>query len=190
MPYSRVVILRNKVLAAYKWLLSFRKSDWEFSDYPVGIAVQEGNPAQTAPRFKLQPYRAYIINWTVIGLGDTPEEAKFNLAQNFENIKAQGLELTRPGRTRPIVLASQEKVSKDEALSEDFIQRVLGLDWAWISDESSLWDFQAEETNDLFYAKIREIYGVDVSDIESAKLWAIFERIENSEQSTWQRPST
>jgi hypothetical protein len=189
MPYSRAVILRNKFLAAYKWLLSFRKSDWEFSDYPVGIAVQEGDPAQTAPRFKLQPYRAYIVNWTVIGLGNTPEEAKANLAQNFENIKAEGLELTRPGKTRPIVFASQEKVSLDEALSNDFIQRVLGLEWAWISDESSLLDFHTEETSDLFYAKIREIYGVDVSDIESAKLWAIFERIENSEQSTWRRPS-
>jgi hypothetical protein len=35
-------------------------------------------------------------------------------------------------------------------------------------------------SNDLFYAKIQEIYGVDVSDVESAKLWTIFERIENS----------
>ncbi len=27
-----------------------------------------------------------------------------------------------------------------------------------------------EETNDLLYAKIREVYGVNVSDIESAGL--------------------
>ena len=37
------------------------------------------------------------------------------------------------------------------------------------------------ETNDQLYAKIREVYGVDVSDIESAKLWAIFERIKESQ---------
>jgi hypothetical protein len=184
MPYSRAVILRNRFLAAYKWLLSFRKSEWGLSDYPVGIAVQKLEPALTSPRFKLQPYRAYIINWTVIGLGDTPEEAKANLAQNFENIKAEGQELTRPGKTRPIVFASQEEVSKDEALSQDFIQRILGMEWAWLSDESSLWDFHSEQTNDLFYEKISDIYGVDVSDIQSARLWEIFERIKMAQHST------
>ncbi len=130
----------------------------------------------------MQPYRAYIINWTVIGLGDTPEEAKANLAQNFTTIKAEGQQLTRPGRTRPIVFASQEKVSMNEALSADFIQQIVGLDWAWISDESSLWDFHTEHTNDLLYAKILEVYGVDVSDVESGRLWVIFERIEQGQR--------
>ncbi len=32
----------------------------------------------------------------------------------------------------------------------------------------------------ICYTKIHEVYGVDVSDIESARLWAIFERIEES----------
>ena len=137
MAYSRSVIFRNKVLAAYKWVLSFRKSDWELKDYPVGIAKRTPDPAQDSSRFALQPYRAYIINWTVVGLGNTPEEAKAKLAHAFASIKAEGQVLTRPGRTRPIMLAPQEKVSKDEALSEDFIQKVLGLDCAWISDESS-----------------------------------------------------
>ena len=54
------------------------------------------------------------------------------------------------------------------------------MDWAWISDESSLWDFHGELTNDHLYAKIKEVYGVDVSDIESARLWMIFRRIEQS----------
>lgn len=43
--------------------------------------------------------------------------------------------------------------------------------------------------NDLLYAKIREVYGVDVSDIESARLWAIFERIEDSRDSRQKQPS-
>lgn len=181
MPYSRPVILRNKLLAAYKWVLSFRTSDWELEDYPVGIAKQTPYPPQNEPRFTLQPYRAYIINWTVIGLGDTPAEARAKLAENFSNIKANGQALTRPGRTLPIEFASQEKVSRDEALSEDFVQKVLNLEWAWISDESSLWDFHGERTNDHLYTKIQEVYGVDVSDIESGRLWEIFERIKKSQ---------
>ncbi len=72
------------------------------------------------------------------------------------------------------------KISGDESLSEDFIQKVLGLDWAWISDESSLWDFHTEQTNDLLIAKIREVYHADVSDIESARLWEILERIKHA----------
>ena len=40
----------------------------------------------------------------------------------------------------------------------------------------------------LLYAKIREVYGIDVSDIESARLWAIFERIENA-RASGQNPS-
>ncbi len=44
------------------------------------------------------------------------------------------------------------------------------MDWAWISDESSLWDFHSNETDDALIAKIKELYGVDVSDIASARL--------------------
>jgi hypothetical protein len=126
-------------------------------------------------------YRAYIINWNVMGSGETPEQARANLEQNFETIRQdwlrEGRRLVRPGKNSPPEFASQEKVAVYEAISDDFIQRVLGLEWAWISDESSLWDFHTEPTNDLLCAKIREIYGVDVSDLESAELWAIFERI-------------
>jgi hypothetical protein len=97
--------------------------------------------------------------------------------------KEDALPAIRPGTNWPVEFASQEKVSADESFREDFIQKVLGLDWAWISDESSLWDFHSEQTNELLLAKIREVYGVDVSDIESARLWEIFERIKRSRAS-------
>lgn len=60
---------------------------------------------------------------------------------------------------------------------EDFVRRVLGLDWAWISDESSLGDFHDDKTNEALIAKVKEVYGVDVSDIQSAKLFEILDRI-------------
>jgi len=86
----------------------------------------------------------------------------------------------RPGRSWPLEFAAQEQVNKHEALSADFIRRVLDLDWAWISDESSLWEFHADSDNSRLNAKIMEVYGVDVSDIQSGRLAAIFERIAQS----------
>jgi hypothetical protein len=71
----------------------------------------------------------------------------------------------------------QQRVSAHSELADDFTRRVLNLDWAFISDESSLWDFHHAETNESLIARIKEVYGVDVSDIESAKLSEILERI-------------
>ncbi len=187
MPHSRMVRIRNQMLAAWKWSLSFRKREWKLDDYPIGLTEQDLNPSYSAPRFSQHRYRAYIIKWDVIGSGDTPDQARANLAQNFETVKQkrsqEGKAPIRPGTNCPLEFASQEKVSTNTALSDDFVQRILGLEWAWISDESSLWDFHTEQTNDLLCAKIREVYGVDVSDIESAPLWAIFERIEENRAS-------
>jgi hypothetical protein len=46
-----------------------------------------------------------------------------------------------------------------------------------IPDESSLRDFHSEETNNALCAKIRNICGVYLSDIQSAKLTETFDRI-------------
>ena len=73
--------------------------------------------------------------------------------------------------------APSQRVNAHRKLAEDFTRRVLGLEWAWLSDESSLWDFHTEKTNDALLAKIRDVYGVDVSDISSGRLYEIFERI-------------
>ena len=85
--------------------------------------------------------------------------------------------MIRPGVNAPIEFAAQDLISVNRELSEDFIRRVLNLDWAWISDESSLRDFHTDETNEQLSAKILEIYGVDVSDIESARVSEILNRI-------------
>lgn len=180
------------MLAAWKWLRSYSKLEWTLDDYPVRVAVQEPDPNFSAPRFSQHLYRAYIVNGAITGTGDTPEQAMAGLEQNFANIrqrrKQEGKPAIRPGANWPFEFASQEKVSSNEALSDDFIHQILGLEWAWISDESSLWDFHTEQTNEPLYAKIREVYGVDVSDIESARLWTIFERIEQSRASKRNQP--
>jgi hypothetical protein len=121
------------------------------------------------------------VNWGLAGGGNTETEALQCLEKNLATAKMErassGISLPRPGKRVPIQFASQERVSAHPELAEDFAHRVLGLDWAWISDESSLWDFHHDETNDALISKIDEVYGVDVSDIQSARLTEILERI-------------
>lgn len=85
--------------------------------------------------------------------------------------------LPHPGAHAPIEFATRARVGTHPELEADFVHRVLNLDWAFISDESSLWDFHHAETNEELLAKVKEVYGVDVSDIESARIWEILERI-------------
>jgi len=73
--------------------------------------------------------------------------------------------------------AASNHVDQHAELAKDFVRRVLEIDWAWISDESSLWDFHSDETNEKLVNRIRGIYGVDVSDISSGNLADIFDRI-------------
>jgi hypothetical protein len=179
-----IVRFKNQLRALWKWLISFRKGDWDVADYPITLRTQKSDPdsAYNSPRFKLHRYVAYIVNWWLSGSGDTSPDALRDLETKFAATKLKrkksGMPLPRPGTRVPIEFASQERVNAHPKLSNDFIRHVLVLDSAWISDGSSLWDFHTDETNDALCAKIKEIYGVDVSDIKSARLCEIFERIE------------
>ena len=182
MPLSLTERLNYKLRCVWKWCLSLRKHDWELGDYPV---VVRRNESESIPNG--QRYIASILNWPIAGAGDTREEALVSLRKNFGIAKAKKFTerspLPRPGARVPIEFASQERVNIRSELADDFIRRVLLVDWAWISDESSLWDFHPQKTNAALIAKIREVYGVDVSDIESGNLADILDRIAANQQS-------
>jgi hypothetical protein len=78
---------------------------------------------------------------------------------------------------RQIEFAPQDRVDAHPALLDDFIHRVLKLEGAFISDESSLWDFHMDANNDELLAQIKRVYGVDVSDIASGNIAEILDRI-------------
>ena len=180
---SQFVRIVHQLRALWMRCLSYRKRDWELADYPVVFRAQEPDPDSPfqAPRFKMHRCTASIVNWHLAGGGDSRDEALKNLHASFQAAKANRIEagdpLPRPGVHVPIEFASQERVLAHPELADDFIHRVLELDGAWISDESSLWDFDTNDDNDAYFARIRDIYGVDASDIESAKLCEILERI-------------
>ncbi len=183
--------IADQLLAWWKWALSFRSRNWELEDYPIHIRRQDRDPNSPSPfennpRFRLHRYVARIINWYIDGMGDTKEDALSDLRTKFLARKAtlaeEGKTLPRPGTKVPIQFASQEQVSAHPDLKADFIRRVLELEWAFISDESSLWDFHTEETNEALLAKIKDVYGVSVADIESGNIYKILNRITEAQQ--------
>ena len=112
-----------------------------------------------------------------VGTGNTKAEALSALEKCFLAIKANPTPLPRPGTYRPIVFASSDKVDRFPKLRDDFVHNVLNCDWAFMSDESSLWDFHSETDNKVMYLKIGEVYGVDVSHIPGAIIAGILAEI-------------
>ncbi|HEU5350577.1 MAG TPA: hypothetical protein VFU55_03205 [Terracidiphilus sp.] len=158
----------------WKRMLSYRKKEWQLADYPIRMRIQK----DSAPNDR---YWARVLGWLIDATGRTPSDAMVELQHRFDAQKAlcaeEGKPQPRPGTEVPISFASSERVDSDAALREDFIHRVLELEWTFISDGSSLWDFHTERTNDELNARIKEVYGADVSDIESGNIAEILERI-------------
>jgi hypothetical protein len=46
-----------------------------------------------------------------------------------------------------------------------------------ITDESSLWHFHIDDSDDPYVGRIRAVYGIDVTDIESGNIAEILDRI-------------
>jgi hypothetical protein len=170
-----------QVRAAWKFLASFFKDEWTIDDYPICYRSQPTTPGIRTPHVKDYAWVSTAIHWPAMsGYGNTRSEALEDLRRNFTQFKAANRKLPRPGSKTALELASRSRIEQHAELANDFIQRVLELEWAWISDESSLWDFHSDETNDRLNGLIRQIYGVDVSDISSGNIADIFERIAKS----------
>jgi hypothetical protein len=82
-----------------------------------------------------------------------------------------------------IEFASQFEIEKYRELADDFLNKVFGIESAFVTDESSLYDFDFEFDEKIVHhteealKKIVEIYGVDVSDVENLNLAKILQRI-------------
>jgi hypothetical protein len=164
--------------AAWSFFASTVKHGWSLDDYPVRVWFQPISEPSNKSRLKPLAWTASVINWPgMSGSANSRLEALEELRKNFEKFKATKPRLPRPGTKVPIEFAASERVGQHPELAQDFVRRVLGVDWAWISDESSLWDFHGDETNESLTEKIHQVYGVDVSDISSGNIADIFDRI-------------
>lgn len=164
--------------ALWKRVASTLKTEWAIEDYP--IKVQSHRILITSQAFRHKPFAwtATVINWPgMSGGGDTRQEALEELRKCFKQFKDSNKDLPRPGAKVPIQFAANTRVKLHASLAKDFAKRVLGVEWAWISDESSLSDFCDKVTSDTLVQRIRIAYGVDVSDIPSGNLADILDRI-------------
>lgn len=120
-----------------------------------------------------------------VGIGETASEAQANLSERFSEYRSSKQSLPRPGTRVPISFADSSIVDSYPDISQKFFQRVLGFDAAdpvFISDESSLFDFDGVNGGIDLVERTKAVFGVDVSDIEDRNLAKIFTRIKESEQ--------
>jgi hypothetical protein len=177
MSYSRLTQAIHKIRARWKYLLSFTKKNWQLSDYPILFHKQNTESFTGPERLRPIPWTATIVNWCITGSGDTKQASFDSLQTHFESFQATGKPLPRPGTHIPIEFASDEKVSRFPSLRDDFIHQILDLEWAFLSDESSLWHFHELESNDELNKRILNTYGVDVSDIANGNITDILEPV-------------
>ena len=97
--------------------------------------------------------------------------------------------MNKPGKIIPrgtfngkrIECAPTDELDMFRSFADEFMEEIFSMEPGsyLITDESSLRDFQGVEDLELpdIHRKIREVYGVDVSDIISGNLVEIFARI-------------
>jgi hypothetical protein len=166
------------VTTAAKFLRSFLKASWALEDYPVRVTER---PARTSGRRQAFTWTAQIVNWWHMrGDGFTREEAMLRLQERFAAYKA-AKPLPRPGRGAPlqVELASSRVVEENQEIVDDLLRRVVGVDphECLITDESSLWDFHDQESNEPYLQRIRELYDIDASDMDPPTLANLSRRI-------------
>ncbi len=157
----------DKLKAFYKYASSFFKSSWELEDYPVRLK-QQGKDDPSIPMWSAQ-----VINWWVLsGLGSTKSEAYENLRESLNAAKESRERLPRPGTNVPIEFESGDEIDRYWGVTSRLIDEVLGYnpEEVFVSDGSSLWDFTGEDSLKEYYERIHELFGLDVSHIESGNL--------------------
>lgn len=157
-----------------KRIASYFKSEWDVDDYPIRFKEQ-GKDEPSLPRWSAQ-----IVNWWQIsGTGNTKQEAKERLSKSLSAAKEYKGYLPRPGSGFPVEFASADELEKYWSVVSRIIDEVLGYDpnGIFVSDGSSLWDFAGDEGISTYQHKIHEVFGTDVSHIESGNLVEISKHI-------------
>jgi len=162
------------ILAFYKRLCSFSKTEWNLDDYPLRYKNQSD------PNDKeIKPWVVQIINWwTLTGLGNTKEEAYKMLHKSFDNYKQSNDKLPRPGYRVPLLYADTNAIDSLENVAIDFFDKILGYNYfdCFISEESSIIDFGQDE--DEVLQRINQTYELNLTEIGDGNIVRILTLID------------
>lgn len=162
----------RRVRNAWYWLRSFFKSPRSLDDYPVIVTAQpqDTTPATGGDGSTIPPFVARIDGMFLAGFGDSAAAARADLALKFAEFQT-AQPLPRPGTQQMPAFAPSAKVDAFTDLRDDFVSRVLHLEWAFISDESSLDDFPEEPVE--YDRRIMLLYGIDVDRLPDRRIVTI-----------------
>ncbi len=170
----------NSFTSLWKRITSFSKTDWELDDYPLSYTQQKDLDA--IYRGDAKPWMVQIINWYgIIGLGDTKEEAYQMLRKYFNEYKLNN-QLPRPGSSPPLQFADTAEIDKLEDIAVDFFEKILEMNYyeCFISDESSLFDFNLNETETL--NKINFTYQLELTELGDGNFVQLLKLIKEKNQ--------
>jgi predicted RNase H-like HicB family nuclease len=167
-----------------KRLTSYLKKDWDINDYPIELYPNENAGEDNVK------YGALIKGWSgMVGHGETKEKAFENLKEHFKLFKDNN-ELPRPGTNVPLKFALTSELESYENIAVDFFDKILRLNYydCFVSDESSLTDFESLEGDDnpedfksKIIKRVSDNYGVDISDTYHKYLTDVFDKIKRAE---------
>ncbi len=174
---GRWEIVRAAAKAKWAFVRSFLKKDWTLEDYPIEFHCRSVEGIPKSEGWLAKPWKAWITHWNMWGFGETKEDAYQDLKRTFLKRREDGLPLPRPGCGMPLAMAPAHELARYEDVARDFLARILdrSYDNVLLTDQSSLWLFADDQEETI--AKIRAVYGVDVSDITDGNLVRIFQRI-------------
>jgi len=166
-----------------KRLTSNFKNDWDIDDYPVKI-YRNKNAGEDNVK-----YGAMVVDWAgMVGHGETKEKAFEKLKENFKLFKDNN-ELPRPGTKVPLKFALTREIESYEKVAVDFFDKILKLNYydCFVSDESSLTDFESLEGDDnpddfkkKIFKRVQDNYGIDITDTYDKYLTDVFDKIKRA----------
>lgn len=169
------------MIAIWKKLLSYTKSSWNLSDYPLRYRKQKDTKGEYNIG-ELKLWNLQIINWwTMSGLGDTKEEAYQMLKNNFESYLLHN-KAPRPGTKVPLQFADTKQIDQLEEVAADFFDKILNYNYydCFISDRSSLSDFGRNDTETLNL--INSTYDLGLKELGDGNLVTLLKLIDNQKK--------
>lgn len=149
----------------FAWLRSWTKpaGAWRPEDYPIEVRPNVGDGATG--------YSARVLRWDgMVGLGETGEAARQDLFENLATMEDR----PRPGAKVSIEYAESGQIARYGDWAFEVVAEIAEVQPFFMSDSSSLSDFGDPE---LLLERVRERYGVDVSDLGHGNIVAILDRL-------------